>query len=183
MYITYRFNPTPFENGAQFTLIGIIIGLAIYNNVILAVNFPMVVYRKLMGYRGTFYDLADWSPTLFKSLQAMLDYQGQDMEEVFEQTFKISYSNVFGELVEHELVPHGSEVLVGQHNKRLFVNLYSDFLLNVNIQQQFKAFRKGFEMVTDESPLKLLFRPEEIEKLVCGSRVSCTKIYLVFKFD
>lgn len=164
------FNATPFENGAQFTLIGIIIGLAIYNNVILAVNFPMVVYRKLMGYRGTFYDLSDWSPTLFKSLQAMLDYQGTDMEEVFEQTFKISYSNVFGELVEHELVPHGSEVLVGQHNKRHFVNLYSDFLLNVNIQQQFKAFRKGFEMVTDESPLKLLFRPEEIEKLVCGSR-------------
>ncbi|XP_064545143.1 ubiquitin-protein ligase E3A [Drosophila montana] len=164
------FNATPFENGAQFTLIGIIIGLAIYNNVILAVNFPMVVYRKLMGYRGTFYDLSDWSPTLYKSLKTMLDYQGQDMEEVFEQTFKISYSNVFGELVEHELVPHGSEVLVGQHNKRLFVNLYSDFLLNVNIQQQFKAFRKGFEMVTDESPLKLLFRPEEIEKLVCGSR-------------
>ncbi|KAH8372093.1 hypothetical protein KR093_010071, partial [Drosophila rubida] len=164
------FNATPFENGAQFTLIGIIIGLAIYNNVILAVNFPMVVYRKLMGYRGTFYDLSDWSPALFKSLQDMLDYQGMDMEEVFEQTFKISYSNVFGELVEHELVPHGSEVLVGQHNKRHFVNLYADFLLNVNIQQQFKAFRKGFEMVTDESPLKLLFRPEEIEKLVCGSR-------------
>ncbi|KAH8299588.1 hypothetical protein KR044_003261 [Drosophila immigrans] len=164
------FNATPFENGAQFTLIGIIIGLAIYNNVILAVNFPMVVYRKLMGYRGTYYDLSDWSPTLFKSLQDMLDYQGMDMEEVFAQTFKISYSNVFGELVEHELVPHGSEVLVGQHNKRHFVNLYADFLLNVNIQQQFKAFRKGFEMVTDESPLKLLFRPEEIEKLVCGSR-------------
>lgn len=116
--------------------------------------------------------MADWSPTLYKSLQDMLDYKGLDMEDVFEQTFKISYSDVFGELVEHELVPHGSEVLVGQHNKRLFVNLYSDFLLNVNIQQQFKAFQKGFEMVTDESPLKLLFRPEEIEKLVCGSRVS-----------
>lgn len=164
------FNATPFENGAQFTLIGIIIGLAIYNNVILAVNFPMVVYRKLMGYCGTFADLADWSPTLHKSLQSLLDYQGHDMEEVFDQTFRISYSNVFGEMVEHELVPNGKDLLVGQHNKQLFVNLYSDFLLNTNIQQQFNAFRKGFEMVTDESPLKLLFRPEEIEMLVCGSR-------------
>jgi len=132
----------------------------------------MVVYRKLMGYCGTFADLNDWSPALYKSLKSMVDYQGQDMEEVFDQTFKISYSNVFGELVEHELVPNGKEVLVGQHNKQLFVNLYSDFLLNTNIQQQFNAFRKGFEMVTDESPLKLLFRPEEIEMLVCGSRVS-----------
>ncbi|XP_033157414.1 ubiquitin-protein ligase E3A [Drosophila mauritiana] len=164
------FNATPFENGAQFTLIGIIIGLAIYNNVTLAVNFPMVVYRKLIGYRGTFADLSDWSPALYKNLKSMLDYQGQDMEEVFEQTFKISYSDVFGDVVEHELVPNGQDVLVGQHNKELFVNLYSDFLLNTNIEQQFNAFRKGFEMVTDESPLKLLFRPEEIEMLVCGSR-------------
>ncbi|XP_022220352.2 ubiquitin-protein ligase E3A isoform X2 [Drosophila obscura] len=164
------FNATPFENGAQFTLIGIIIGLAIYNNVILAVNFPMVVYRKLLGYRGTFCDLRDYSPTLHTSLKSMLDFEGQNMEEVFDQTFKISYSNVFGEMVEHELVPHGQEVLVGQHNKQLFVDLYADFLLNKNIQQQFNSFRKGFEMVTDESPLKLLFRPEEIEMLVCGSR-------------
>ncbi|EDW73471.1 uncharacterized protein Dwil_GK16632 [Drosophila willistoni] len=164
------FNATPFENGAQFTLIGIIIGLAIYNNVILAVNFPMVVYRKLMGYRGTFYDLSDWSPMLYKSLKSMLDYQGQDMEEVFDQTFRISYSNVFGEMVEHDLVPNGKDLTVGQHNKKLFVNLYADFLLNTNIKQQFNSFRKGFEMVTDESPLKLLFRPEEIEMLVCGSQ-------------
>lgn len=141
-----RFNATPFENGAQFTLIGIIIGLAIYNNVTLAVNFPMVVYRKLIGYCGTFADLSDWSPALYKSLKSMLDYQGQDMEEVFEQTFKISYSDVFGDVVQHELVPNGQDVLVGQHNKELFVNLYSDFLLNTNIEQQFNAFRKGFEM-------------------------------------
>ncbi|XP_017304855.1 ubiquitin-protein ligase E3A-like, partial [Diaphorina citri] len=29
----------------------------------------------------------------------------------------------------------------------------------------------GFQMVTDESPLSLLFRPEEIEQLVCGSKI------------
>lgn len=39
------FNSSSFENEAQFTLIGIILGLAIYNNIILAVNFPMVVCR------------------------------------------------------------------------------------------------------------------------------------------
>lgn len=56
-----RFNMTSFETEAQFTLIGIVLGLAIYNNVILAVNFPMVVYRKLMGKKGSFEDLADWN--------------------------------------------------------------------------------------------------------------------------
>lgn len=61
----YRFNPTSFETEAQFTLIGIVLGLAIYNNIILAVNFPMVVYRKLMGKKGSFEDLVDWNPVSF----------------------------------------------------------------------------------------------------------------------
>lgn len=59
---TVWFNSTSFENEAQFTLIGIVLGLAIYNNIILAVNFPMVVYRKLMGMKGSFADLEDWNP-------------------------------------------------------------------------------------------------------------------------
>lgn len=56
------FSPMSFESDAQFGLVGIVLGLAIYNNVILAVNFPMVVYRKLMGKKGSFEDLQDWNP-------------------------------------------------------------------------------------------------------------------------
>lgn len=58
----FWFNPSSFENEGQFTLIGIVLGLAIYNNCILDVHFPMVVYRKLMGKKGTFRDLADSHP-------------------------------------------------------------------------------------------------------------------------
>lgn len=50
--------------------------------------------------------------------------------------------------------------------------MYADFLLNKAVEKQFHAFYKGFLMVTDESPLELLFRPEEIEQLICGSKVS-----------
>ena len=56
------FNPTSFENDGQFTLIGIVLGLAIYNNIILDIHFPMVVYRKLVGKKGTFDDLKDSHP-------------------------------------------------------------------------------------------------------------------------
>ena len=49
--------------------------------------------------------------------------------------------------------------------------MYTDFLLNESIEKQFRAFKRGFQMVTDESPLKMLFRPEEVEMLVCGSKV------------
>lgn len=92
------------------------------------------------------------------------------MEEVFIQTFKISYTDIFGDTIFHELKPDGDKILVNQENKHEFVELYADYLLNKHIQKQFKAFKKGFQMVTDESPLHLLFRPEEVELLVCGSK-------------
>merc|ERR1719230_976207 len=45
----FWFNKNSFEANLQFELFGIIIGLAIYNQVILDVKFPMAVYKKLMG--------------------------------------------------------------------------------------------------------------------------------------
>ncbi|XP_055691470.1 ubiquitin-protein ligase E3A isoform X1 [Lutzomyia longipalpis] len=167
---TMWFNSTSFENEAQFTLIGIVLGLAIYNNIILAVNFPKVVYRKLLGIRGSFPDLEDWNPKLYRSLKAMLEDEDSDMETVYMQTFEINYQDVFGNVLRHELKGNGREIAVTQDNKREFVDLYSDYLLNGAIERQFGAFRKGFRMVTDESPLALLFRPEEVELLVCGSK-------------
>lgn len=65
----------------------------------------------------------------------------------------------------HELREKGDEIYVNQENKKEFSELYADFLLNGSVERQFKAFRRGFQMVTDESPLALLFRPEEIEQV------------------
>ncbi|XP_049820248.1 ubiquitin-protein ligase E3A isoform X2 [Aethina tumida] len=164
------FNPTSFESDAQFTLIGIVLGLAIYNNVILAVNFPMVVYRKLMGKRGSFEDLQEWNPLLYNSLKSMLDYTESDFEEVFMQTFRINYTDVFGSVMSYDLKENGDTINVTQENKYDFVDLYANYLLNKSVEKQFHAFYKGFQMVVDESPLELLFRPEEIELLICGSK-------------
>ncbi|XP_034937131.1 ubiquitin-protein ligase E3A [Chelonus insularis] len=168
---TTWFNPTSFESDAQFTLIGVVLGLAIYNNVILDVRFPMVVYRKLLGRKGSFADLQDWSPLLYRTLTEIMEYNGDDMVETFMQTFKVGYKDVFGSILFHELCENGDEIYVNQSNRKEFIKLYSDFLLNQSVERQFKAFRRGFQMVTDESPLALLFRPEEIEQLVCGSKV------------
>lgn len=67
----FWFNSSSLENEAQYTLVGLVLGLAIYNNCILDVHFPMVVYRKLMGKKGTFRDLADANPvTSFSSWSA-----------------------------------------------------------------------------------------------------------------
>ena len=45
----FWFNRSSLENEREFELIGIILGAAIYNGVILDARFPHVVYKKLMG--------------------------------------------------------------------------------------------------------------------------------------
>lgn len=40
-----------------------------------------------------------------------------------------------------------------------------------NLFLQFKAFKRGFDMVVSESPLKTFFRPDEVELLVSGCQV------------
>lgn len=51
-----------------------------------------------------------------------------------------------------------------------FIDSYADYLLNSSVEKQFRAFRRGFQMVTDESPLHLLFRPGEVQLLVTGQK-------------
>ncbi|XP_052324230.1 ubiquitin-protein ligase E3A-like isoform X6 [Oncorhynchus keta] len=165
----FWYNPSSLENEAQFTLIGIVLGLAIYNNCILDVHFPMVVYRKLMGKKGTYLDLTDSHPVLYQSLRELLDYEG-DVEEDMMITFQISQTDLFGDPMTYDLKENGDKIPVNADNRKEFVSLYSDYILNKSVERQFKAFRRGFQMVTNESPLKCLFRPEEVELLICGSR-------------
>jgi len=42
------FEKCPLECGLNFELIGIILGLSIYNGINLDIQFPVVVYKKLM---------------------------------------------------------------------------------------------------------------------------------------
>ena len=61
------FNPSaPEDLDPEYTLIGMLLGLAIYNSVILDIKFPPVLYRKLMGKLGTFEDLETSHPVSVK---------------------------------------------------------------------------------------------------------------------
>ena len=53
----YWFNADSMEANIQFEMVGILMGLAIYNSNILDVQFPPVVYKKMLGVDPTFDDL------------------------------------------------------------------------------------------------------------------------------
>ena len=60
----YWINITSFDF-REFELIGLILGLAIYNRVILDVHLPNVLYKKLMNIPTDFKDLYDINPVTF----------------------------------------------------------------------------------------------------------------------
>lgn len=60
----------------RLQLVGALIGLAIYNSVLLDVHFPLALYKKLQGLPVGLDDLEELAPTVAKSLRALLDYKG-----------------------------------------------------------------------------------------------------------
>eukprot|EP00743_Colponemidia_sp_Colp-15_P004177 GILK01004507.1.p1 GENE.GILK01004507.1~~GILK01004507.1.p1 ORF type:complete len:764 (-),score=138.27 GILK01004507.1:85-2061(-) len=163
---TFWFNVNSFETNLQFELIGLILGLAIYNGVILDVHFPMVVYKKLMDIPPTLQDIKDMNPALGRGLQQLLDFEG-DVENTFLRTFQVSYE-AFGEVKYADLKENGQNIPVTNENKQEYVDLYVKWFLTDSVESQFRAFYRGFHNVCGGDALKL-FRHEELELLICGS--------------
>ena len=76
-------------------LIGIVLGLAITNNVTLDLHLPTVMYRKLEGKRGGLEDLEDFDWRMWRGLKDLLMYEEQDFEEIFFLSFEISFTDMF----------------------------------------------------------------------------------------
>jgi ubiquitin-protein ligase E3 A len=152
----------------EFELIGTILGLAIYNGVILDIHFPDVVYKKLMGRETTIKDLEMVSPELYQGMKTLLAFDG-NVEEVYARDFSIEVDN-FGVKDVVELKADGKNTPLTSENKEEYVELFVDYQLNKSVAKQFNAFKKGFDLVVN-GPAFALFTPEELELVVCGEQV------------
>src|SRR5205814_306217 len=74
----------------------------------------------------------------------------------------------YGQIVQVPLCPGGETRPVTNSNRREFVDLYIQYLLDVSVTRQYEPFKRGFYTVCGGNALSL-FRPEEIELLVRGS--------------
>ncbi|ETI37863.1 hypothetical protein F443_16266 [Phytophthora nicotianae P1569] len=163
---TLWFNSDSLEVTMEFELIGTLLGLAIYNAVILDVSFPHIVYKKLMGCTLGLEDLELALPDLGRGLRQLLNFEG-DVEGVYQRNFEYSYE-VFGEVKTVELKPGGSSIPVTNDNREEYVALYVDYVLNRSVSRQYAAFHHGFHQVCNDEVLSM-FRWEELQLLICGS--------------
>ena len=164
---TYRFNPLSLESTLEFELIGIVLGLALYNSIILDVRFPFAVYKKLLNLSVGWQDLQQYNPTLARGLKQLEDDTSADVEDVYAQSFTVSV-DAFGERRTEELKEGGASIPLTSGNRHEYIRLYVDWTLNRSIARQFGAFKKGFDLCVPPASLAL-FVPEELELLICGS--------------
>lgn len=100
------FRPGGLEAGWKFELVGLLIGLAVYNGLTLPVTFPKALYRKLLGESVTeIQHIADGWPDLANGLTTLLEWDESNgaVEDVFTRTYEFSVE-VFGIHVSREMV-------------------------------------------------------------------------------
>ncbi|KAJ1977899.1 hypothetical protein H4R34_003410 [Dimargaris verticillata] len=156
-----------------FELFGVVLGLALYNNIHIPLAFPLVFYKKLLGdTKGVgFADLRDGFPALARGLQALLDWSDGDVEYAFGFTFEITVESLTrpGCQVAVPLLPGGDQIPVTNANRQQYVDLYADFVLNRAVEGQFAAIRQGLLRVVDRRLLALC-GPLELERLMVGEQ-------------
>jgi len=163
------FQPMSTAEAAEFKLVGQVLGLALYNGVILDLCFPLVLYKKLLGLRVGLSDLCAMQPLVGRSLTRLLDYDGEDMENELCLDFTVSM-RYFDTTRIVELCPGGTDKPVTEANAREYVERYVNHVLNSSVNEQFSPFRDGFLSVCG-GPALGLCRPEELELLICGDPV------------
>lgn len=155
------------EVAATYCLIGIVCGLAIYNFTIINLPFPLALYKKLLGESVSLDDLSDLDPHLTRSLRELLEYEGNDVEDIYCLNFTVT-QDYFGEAKCIPLKDDGENIPVTSENKQEYVDLLVDYKLNKSIDSQYKAFHDGFYRVCGGIVLKL-FQPMELMALVTGN--------------
>ena len=78
--------------------------------------------------------------------QDLLEYEGDDVEDVFCLDFVISEVS-YGETRSIPLKEGGDCITVTKANKEEYVTLYCDYVLNKSCEKQYQAFHQGFHKV------------------------------------
>ncbi|EGB12962.1 hypothetical protein AURANDRAFT_18967 [Aureococcus anophagefferens] len=169
----------------EFELAGLLVGLAVYNSVVLEVRLPRVAYKKLLAAspaanaswladddaaRYTLDDLAELDDDLARGLRMLLAFEPpEDVRETFCRTLVDADPLApasDGAVV--DLVPGGSEIAVTAENRHAYVEALVDWRLRRSVAAQFDRFASGFWRVLSGSALERVVEPDELRVMVQG---------------
>ncbi|KAI8083324.1 uncharacterized protein B0P05DRAFT_610573 [Gilbertella persicaria] len=164
-------NPSLSATQAQqldyFRFLGLIIGKAVYEGILLDVAFAEFFLKKCLGKVNYLDDIVSLDPELYKGLIAVKHYDGnvEDLSLDFTSTHMEN-----GKSITIELIPNGSQVPVTNTNRIQYIYSMANYKLNVQIAKQCRAFFRGLSTMIDIKWLRM-FNQQELQIMLGGASV------------
>ncbi|CDJ46668.1 hypothetical protein EBH_0067780 [Eimeria brunetti] len=155
----------PKGKAREYWLTGLLASIAVYNDILMPLSLPLVVYKRLQGYDVSLEDLSDVFPDELNSFEKLLEIEDEaEFNAAFEgMTFTVDE----GLETTIELKPKGKEIQLTLANRKEFVELYTKYLLVTSVEWQFSFFKRGFQLMA--SPLLGSLTGAELQLLLCGT--------------
>uniref|UniRef100_A0A3B5ASG4 HECT domain-containing protein n=1 Tax=Stegastes partitus TaxID=144197 RepID=A0A3B5ASG4_9TELE len=134
----------------RFYLFGVLCGLALYNQHIIYLPFPLVLFKKLLGVKPSLEDMIEPSRFLLQPSDRPLTHCALCLKEAADDVWtSLFFYCVF------------------LLSRREFVEAYVNHAFNTSVEPAFQAFRRGFFQVCERDLVKL-FRPKELQEVMVG---------------
>ncbi|KAJ8403638.1 hypothetical protein AAFF_G00349640 [Aldrovandia affinis] len=143
---------------SKFVYLGIVCGMALFNDRVANFCFPLALFKKLLGFEPTLEDLKELSPVVAGNVEQVL-YMDEDVLEALYLDFTVDG---------HDLVPNGEDILVTNFNRKQYVEAYVEFVFNKSVTRQFDSFLRGFTIGCPKRQWNI-FLPEELMALLQGN--------------
>lgn len=160
------------KNFVDYKYVGIIVGLALSNAIILPVRFPIVLYKKLYDVQLTFHDYSELFPESAQSLLTLKEtFNGVKDDEEADALDLGLYFSATDEITHQDIpiIKGGLDKKVTKSNIDEFIKAKINFHLNSSVEQEFEQFKNGFKM----SMPRILnsFKYFDLDILVSGTQV------------
>ncbi|GAA5802085.1 hypothetical protein HPULCUR_007545 [Helicostylum pulchrum] len=151
------------EHLNYFRFIGRVVGLSIFHRRFLDAFFIVSFYKMILNKKILVADMESVDADFYRSLMWILN---NDITDVLELTFSTD-DDRFGEVVTVDLIPNGENIDVTEDNKKEYVNLVTEWRIHKRVEEQFKAFKEGFNQLIPQD-LVNVFDERELELLIGG---------------
>lgn len=162
------FSKICYEDIAYYQLVGIICGLALYNDNIVDIHFPLALYKMLLGEKPNLDDYCELDPEAGKQLTAFLKLKTEEEVSSWGLFFDVSYDE-FGDPKTDELIENGSSKAVTLANRDEYIEaMVMHKFQNKRSMECFKELERGFKTVLEDDMGNILniFRPQELMTVV-----------------
>ncbi|KAI9475785.1 MAG: hypothetical protein EXX96DRAFT_526517 [Benjaminiella poitrasii] len=151
------------EHLNYFRFIGRVVGLAIFHRRFLDAFFIVSFYKNILNKKVLVADMESVDADFYRSLTWILN---NDITDVLDLTFTTD-DDRFGEVVTVDLIPNGQNIEVTEENKKEYVNLITEWRIHKRVEEQFKAFKEGFNQLIPQDLINV-FDERELELLIGG---------------